>query len=175
MPASTTGGLVVGDSSAYVPDEGVTFSDSRNPIWERTSTPIATSGAVKRPGKTTPAVNPITVTAVTPAAPTNTGHSGGPPQVACTAVWMYTTATPATNASSTQHIVPASATDSRAHATQGVLATRSRVLRRPSRDPAQAARPPANALTANSMWSPITDERRAQTGGNPSAVRRVSK
>src|SRR5215468_4152747 len=170
-----TGRLVAGDSSAYVPDEAVTLRASRNPISERTSTPIATSGAVNRPGKKTPAVNPITVTTVTPTAPTNAGHSGGPPQVACSAVWIYSTATAATNASSSQHNVPASATLSRAHAARGAAATRSTVFLRPSRDPARAASPPANALNAYSMWLPITDSRRVQTGGNPSAVRSASK
>ena len=47
---------------------------------------MAASGAVNRPGKKTPAANPSTVTTVTQARPTNTGHSGGPPQVACRAV-----------------------------------------------------------------------------------------
>ena len=106
---------------------------------------------MNRPGKTTPPVNPITVTTVTPAAPTSTGHSGGPPQVACSAVWTYSTATPARNASSSQHSVPARATESRAHAARGVVVTRSTVFLRPSRDPAQAASPPANALNSNSM------------------------
>ena len=63
----------------------------------------------------------------------------------------------------------------RAHGARGVEATRSVVLLRPSRDPAQAARPPANALNSNSMWSPMADARRVQTGANPSAVRSVSK
>jgi hypothetical protein len=35
----------------------------------------------------------IVVSATTPTA---TGHSGGPPQVAWRAVWMYSTATPST-------------------------------------------------------------------------------
>ncbi len=96
-------------------------------------------------------MNPITVTTITPAAPTNTGQSGGPPQVACTAVWMYRAATPARNASSIQHSVAASAMLCRAHAARGVAATRSAVFLRPSRDPAQAARPPANALNSNSI------------------------
>ena len=39
----------------------------------------------------------------------------------------------------------------RAHAGRGVVATRSTVFLRPSRDPAQAARPPANAPNSNSM------------------------
>ncbi len=130
---------------------------------------------MNRPGKKTPQANPITVTTVTQATPTNTGHSGGPPQVACSAVWTYSTATPARNASSSQLSVPASAMLSRAHAARGVVATRSAVFLRPSRDPAQAARPPANTLNSNSMWSVIADARRVQTGGNPSAVRTVSK
>src|ERR1700722_20390359 len=117
------GGLVSGDSSAYVPDRLVTPSAERNPTWESTATRIATSGAVNRPGAKTPAVNPITVTAVTAAAPTKTGHSGGPPQVAWSAVWMYTTATPARNASSSQHSVPAPAMLRRPHAAPGVVAT----------------------------------------------------
>jgi len=96
-------------------------------------------------------VNPITVTTVTPTAPTSTGHSGGPPQVACTAVWIYRAATPARNASSSQHRVPVRAMLRRAHAGRGVVATRSTVFLRPSRDPAQAARPPANAPNSNSM------------------------
>jgi hypothetical protein len=106
---------------------------------------------VNRPGKSIPQVNPITVTTVTPAAPTNTGHSGGPPQVARTAVWIYRAATPLRNASSSQHSVPARAMPRRAHAARGVDATRSTVFLRPSRDPAQAARPPANVLNSNSM------------------------
>jgi hypothetical protein len=91
------------------------------------------------------------VTAITPATPASTGHSGGPPQVACSAVGMYIAATPARNASSSQPSVPARVTLSRAHAARGVLATRSRALRRRSREPAQAAIPPANALNSNSM------------------------
>jgi hypothetical protein len=63
----------------------------------------------------------------------------------------------------------------RAHAARGVVATRSAVFLRPSRDPAQAARPPANTLNSNSMWLVIADARSVQTGGNPSAVRSVSK
>ena len=106
---------------------------------------------MNRPGKSTPQVNPITVTTITPNAPTNTGHSGGPPQVACTAVWIYRAATPARNASSIQHSVPARAAARRAHAARGVGATRSTVFLRPSRDPAQAARPPANAQNSNSI------------------------
>ena len=126
-----------------MPDEAVTLSAWRNPIRSRTATPIATSGAVNRPGKRTPQVNPITVTTVTPAAPVNTGQSGAPPQVACKAVWIYRAATPARNASSIQPSVAASAMLCLAHAARGVVATRSTVFLRPSRDPAHAARPPA--------------------------------
>ncbi len=129
----------------------MTPSAWRSPVWYRTSALVATSGAVNRPGKKTPQVNPIMATTITAAVPTNTGHSGGPPQVACSAVWMYSTATPARNASSSQHSVPARVTLSRAHAARGVAATRSRVFLRPSRDPTHAARPPANALNSNSM------------------------
>src|SRR5215472_1921889 len=175
MPASTGGLALAGDSSAWVPDEAVTLSAWRSPAWSRTSTPIATSGAVNRPGQKTPQVNPITVTTATLVAPTNTGHSGGPPQVAWNAVWMYSTATPARNASMSQHSVPASAVLSRAHVARDVVVTRSAVFLRPSRDPIHAARPPANALNSISMWLSITDARRVQVGGNPAAVRRVSK
>src|SRR5262249_11194633 len=164
-----------GDGSIDAPPAPVTPSASRNPTWLRRTTPIAVSGAVNRPGKRTPQVNPSTVTTVTPAASTSTGHSGGPPQVACAAGWIYTAAPPARNASRIQHSVAASAMLRRAHAARGVAATRSTVLRRPSRDPAQAARPPANTLNSNSMWLLIADARRVQMGGNPSAVRSVSK
>src|SRR5262245_25221616 len=136
-----TGVPLVGDSSAYGAEVGgdgsmdvglgaVMPSAPRNPIWFRTSTPIATRGAVNRPGKKTPATKPITVTTATPVAPTNSGHSGGPPQVARNAVWMYSTATPARNASSSQHNVPARAMLSRAHAARDVALTRSTVFLR---------------------------------------------
>ena len=158
-----------------MPEADVRPSASRNPTWDRTNTRIAASGAVNRPGKKTPAANPITVVTVTPATPTNTGHSGGPPQVACSAVWMYSTATPARNASSIQPSVPTSAIDCRAHTALGVVATRSPVLLRPSRDPAQAASPAANAPNSNTMSLVMTDARTVQTGGYPSAVRTVLK
>lgn len=40
-------------------------------------------------------MKPIAQDAATPATPTATGPSGGPPQVAWRAVWMKMTATPA--------------------------------------------------------------------------------
>jgi hypothetical protein len=120
-------------------------------------------------------VNPTTVAIVTLTAPTNTGHSGGPPQVACNAVWTYRTATQARNASSSQHSVPASVTDSRDHAARGVVVSRSAVFLRPSLAPAHAAMPPANTLKANSRSRSMTDARSVQTAGYPSAVRIGSK
>ena len=49
---------------------------------------MAASGAVNRPGNSAPAVKPITANVTTSTTPTATGHSGGPPQVACRAVSM---------------------------------------------------------------------------------------
>src|ERR1700733_6790040 len=47
----------------------------------RTTAATATSGAVNRPGKNAPAVNPTTQMVTSATTPTATGHSGGPPQV----------------------------------------------------------------------------------------------
>ena len=148
---------------------------SRNPISNSTAIPSATSGAVNRAGNTAPQVNPATVDIVTATAPTSTGHSGGPPLVASHAVWAYRMATPARNVSSSQHSVPASATDNRDHAARGVVASRSAVFLRPSLVPAQAAMPPANTLKPYSRSRSMTDARRVQTGGYPSAVRSGSR
>ena len=100
----------------------MTSLDSADPIRNSTNRPSTTSGAVNRPGNAAPQVNPVTVAAVTLAAATSTGQSGGPPQVACNAVWIYKTATQPRNASSTQHSAPASATDNRDQAARGVVA-----------------------------------------------------
>ncbi|MGH3215338.1 MAG: hypothetical protein ACRDL9_12270 [Trebonia sp.] len=59
-----------------------------NPISARRKVPIAASGAVNRPGNRAPAVKPITANVTSSTTPTATGHSGGPPQVACRAVSM---------------------------------------------------------------------------------------
>jgi hypothetical protein len=122
-------------------DDAVTSLDSADPVTNSTNRPRTTTGAVNRPGNAAPHVNPVTVAAVTLAAATSTGQSGGPPQVACNAVWIYKTATQPRNASSTQHSAPASATDHRDQAGRGVVATRSAVFLRPSLAPAQAATP----------------------------------
>ena len=70
--------LVVGHSIAY----GLALRIAE----DSASVMTAVSGAVNRPGTSTPARNPIALTATRPAAHTVTGHHGGPPQVACTAV-----------------------------------------------------------------------------------------
>ena len=79
---------MAGDSSAYVLDPGATFSWAWKPKKMSRKAPIAASGAVNRPGKSAPAVNPITASVITWTAPTTTGHTGGPLQVAWSATWM---------------------------------------------------------------------------------------
>jgi hypothetical protein len=61
----------------------------------RMNTVSVASGAVNRLGKNTPAAKPRAQAAATPAAPTATGHSGGPPQAPWRAVLQYKTATQA--------------------------------------------------------------------------------
>ena len=154
---------------------GFTWSAAWKPISARRKVPIAASGAVNRPGNRAPTVNPITANVTTSTTPTATGHSGGPPQVAFSAVSIYTAATPARKVRISQNNVAPSADACRAQAGRTVVATRSPVLRRPSRDATHAARPAANGPKSAIMWLVITEERTVQTGGNPAAVRNESK
>jgi hypothetical protein len=82
------GTAVAGESSGYVPVVGVMASAAWKPTKLSRKTPIAANGAVNRPGKSAPAVNPITATVTNWTTPTATGHSGGPPQVASRATWI---------------------------------------------------------------------------------------
>src|SRR5580693_10812280 len=73
------------------------------PTMCRTTAPTATSGAVNLPGDSAPAVNPTTQMVTSATRPTATGQSGGPPQAATCAVWTYSAATAARNASTSQN------------------------------------------------------------------------
>ena len=137
----------------------------------RTTAPTATKGAVNRPGNSAPAVNPTTQMVTSATKPTATGQSGGPPHAATRAIWTYSTATAARNASTSQNIVPASAASCRVQAGRAVVPSRSSVFRRPSRDPAQAQNPPANAAKSTSSRSGTARARTVQTGGYPLTVR----
>ena len=64
-----------------------TLFAAATPMNHATKTATATIGAVNRPGNRVPQVKPTAQDAATPTTPTATGHSGGPPQVAWSAVW----------------------------------------------------------------------------------------
>jgi len=105
---------------------------------------MASSGTAKRLGKTTPAVKPRALNASTPSAPTSTGHHGSGPVGLCAAVAPSSRPRHRTYAPSAQ-IASAAQEESRAaQRGSGVVATCSAVLRRPSREPVQAAAPATN-------------------------------
>src|SRR5215467_1843131 len=87
--------------------------------------PTATSGAVSRPGRRTPAVNPSALNATTLAAATTTGHQSGPPQLTWCAVTPYTTATHTPQPTSAQIAVAAQVASSRTHWSRAVVVIRS--------------------------------------------------
>ena len=120
---------------------------------------------MNRPGNSTPAANPSAASAASSAQLTITGHHGGPPQVAWVAVTPYSTATPARKPAIAQMVVAAQVASWGTQRGRGVISTSSRVRRRPSRDPTQAAMPTTKTTKSGSSLFGSTEARTVHTAG----------
>src|SRR5579862_2200165 len=163
MPKSLGGTAPSGDRTPTGPPLMPTAS--RKASSTTTMMPTATIGAVNRPGNSAPRANASAQTAVSATAPTTTGQTGGPPQVAVDEAATYTAAVPAPNAASTQTRVPASEHSCRVQAGRAVVPSRSPMCRRPSRDPAQAEKPAANGTQSGQNLFSTTDARTVHRPG----------
>jgi len=108
----------------------------------------------------------LAVSAGTPGALTAAGHHSGPPQEACRAVMMYTTATQARQATSAQAVVAAQVASCRDQRGRAVTATRSVTFRRPSLDPIHAAAPVTGMARSSSSRFCRVMARRFHIGGS---------
>ncbi|MHA6758069.1 hypothetical protein [Streptacidiphilus sp. PAMC 29251] len=137
-------GEVIGDSSVYVPPVRRLCRSTR-------AAAMAASGAVKRLGSSTPAVNPTVAKATSATSVTATGHHSGSPAAPCAAVTAYSTPTQSRLPSSAQQTVAEHAVDRAAQRGSAVMSTCSAIPRRRSRPPSQAAAPTTKGAKSSTL------------------------